>query len=94
LLSNKPVVAISFHHKCESLMSQMGLSEYCHDINHMDADTLIRQFEQLVRNADDVKNTIRRGVEASRRALDEQYDLLFADAGDHSSTVHDTAVAA
>jgi len=94
LMSNKPVVAISFHHKCASLMSQMGLSEYCHDIHHMDADTLIRQFEQLVRNADDVKNTIRRGVEASRRALDEQYDLLFADAGDHSSTVHDTAVAA
>ena len=94
LLSNKPVVAISFHHKCESLMSQMGLSEYCHDINHMDADTLIRQFEKLVRNADDVKNTIRHGVEESRRALDEQYDLLFADASDHSRTVHETAVVA
>ena len=27
LLLNKPVVAISFHHKCASLMEQMGLSD-------------------------------------------------------------------
>jgi polysaccharide pyruvyl transferase WcaK-like protein len=79
LLMNKPVIAISFHHKCESLMREMGLSEYCHDINHMDVDTLVRQFEQLVQNADDVRHTIRRGLERSRQALDEQYDLLFAE---------------
>ena len=35
LLLNKPVIAISFHHKCSSLMSQMGLSEYCQDINNL-----------------------------------------------------------
>ena len=29
-------------------MSEMGLSEYCHDINQMNADTLISQFEALV----------------------------------------------
>ena len=49
LLLGKPVVAISFHHKCSSLMSDMGLSEYCHDINQMNADTLIEQFQALVR---------------------------------------------
>jgi polysaccharide pyruvyl transferase WcaK-like protein len=38
LLLNKPVIAISFHHKCASLMSQMGLSEYCQDINRLDFD--------------------------------------------------------
>ena len=48
LLLGKPVVAISFHHKCSSLMSDMGLSEYCHDINQMNADTLIEQFQALV----------------------------------------------
>jgi hypothetical protein len=35
LLLSKPVIAISFHHKCSSLMSEMGLSEYCQDINQM-----------------------------------------------------------
>ena len=29
-------------------MSEMGLSEYCHDINQMNADTLIAQFQSLV----------------------------------------------
>ena len=48
LLLGKPVIAISFHHKCSSLMSDMGLSEYCHDINQMNADTLIEQFQALV----------------------------------------------
>jgi|SRR6516225_3197928 len=39
---HKPVIAISFHHKCTSLMSDMGLAEYCHDINHMNAGRLIQ----------------------------------------------------
>ena len=79
LLLNKPVIAISFHHKCSSLMSEMELSEYCHDINQMNADTLIAQFQALVRNAADVKQKILQRVETFERALDEQYELLFGD---------------
>jgi polysaccharide pyruvyl transferase WcaK-like protein len=79
LLLDKPVIAISFHHKCSSLMSETGLSEYCHDINQINADTLIAQFQALVRNADDVRQKILQRVETSRRALDEQYELLFGD---------------
>src|SRR5207249_10993140 len=63
MLLNKPVIAISFHHKCASLMSEMGLSEYCHDINQMNADRLITQFQQLERNREEVKRIIRQGVE-------------------------------
>ena len=51
LLLNKPTIAISFHHKCTSLMSQMGLSEYCQDINRLDSGTLIAQFSHLQQNA-------------------------------------------
>jgi polysaccharide pyruvyl transferase WcaK-like protein len=79
LLLDKPVIAISFHHKCSSLMSEMGLSEYCHDINEMNADTLVKQFQALARNADDVKHKILQRVETFERALDEQYELLFGD---------------
>ena len=53
LLLDKPVIAISFHHKCASLMSEMGLAEYCHDINHMNADRLInnsRTWRRMRRN--------------------------------------------
>ncbi len=77
LLLNKPVIAISFHHKCASLMNEMGLSEYCHDIGHMNAPKLIEQFQDLETHSTEVKETIRESVEAQRRALEEQYSLLF-----------------
>ncbi len=77
LLLNRPVIAISFHHKCSSLMSQMGLSDYCHDINHMNAGRLIEQFQDAERNAEKLKPLIRQRVEQSRKALEAQYDLIF-----------------
>ena len=77
LLCNKPVIAISFHHKCESLMSAMGLSSYCLDINDLKAETLIEKFRDLETNAGKLKPLIREKVTEFRTALDEQYDLIF-----------------
>jgi polysaccharide pyruvyl transferase WcaK-like protein len=77
LLLNKPVLAISFHHKCSSLMSQMGLSEYCQDINCLDPRRLIQQFCQLEKNARNLRHMIREKVADCRKALDEQYSLIF-----------------
>ena len=58
-------------------MKEMGLSDYCHDINHMNAGRLIEQFQDVERNADKLKPLIRQRVEQSRKALDEQYNLIF-----------------
>jgi polysaccharide pyruvyl transferase WcaK-like protein/glycosyltransferase involved in cell wall biosynthesis len=77
LLLNKPVLAISFHHKCSSLMRQMGLSEYCQDINCLNADRLIEQFCNLERNAERLRSLIKQKTEEFRRALDDQYKLIF-----------------
>jgi polysaccharide pyruvyl transferase WcaK-like protein len=77
LLLEKPVIAISFHHKCASLMEDMGLSDYCQDINHIDTDRLVKQFKDLKRNAEKLKPAIRQKIEQSRKALDEQYGLIF-----------------
>jgi polysaccharide pyruvyl transferase WcaK-like protein len=77
LVLNKPVIAISFHHKCASLMTDMRLSEYCHDINDMDAGRLIEQFQDVEKNAEKLKPVIRQRVEEFRKELDEQYDLIF-----------------
>jgi polysaccharide pyruvyl transferase WcaK-like protein len=81
LLLNKPVIAISFHHKCASLMSEMGLAEYCHDINHMNTDRLIEQFQDAERKSEVLKPAIRQRAEQLRKALDEQYNLIFKDTG-------------
>ena len=77
LLVGKPVVAISFHHKCSSLMSEMGLSDYCLDINEITPDRLITKFEAAVQHSEELNRTIRQRVERLRSALDEQYELLF-----------------
>ena len=77
LLLNKPVISISFHHKCTSLMEEMGLSDYCQDINHMDAGRLIEQFQDLEKNAEKLKPFIRKKVKQLREALDEQYSVIF-----------------
>jgi len=79
LLCNKPVISISFHDKCESLMSEMGLSEYCLDINDLRADSLIEKFCDLETNSDIIKPSIRAKAREFREALDEQYRLIFKD---------------
>ena len=78
LLCNKPVISISFHHKCESLMSAMGLSEYCLDINDLKADRLIEKFCDLETNADRMQPLIREKAREFREALDEQNKLIFS----------------
>jgi hypothetical protein len=45
--------------KCASLMSAMGLREYCLDINTLKADALIEKFCDLKTNADKLKPLIR-----------------------------------
>jgi polysaccharide pyruvyl transferase WcaK-like protein len=79
LLCNKPVIAISFHHKCESLMSAMGLSAYCVDINDLKADRLVDKICDLETNAAKLRPLIREKVREARSALDEQYKVIFND---------------
>jgi polysaccharide pyruvyl transferase WcaK-like protein len=78
LLLDKPVIAITFHHKSSSLMEEMHLSEYSHGIDDIDPERLIEQFRKLELNQDVVTRAISEGVQAARAALDDQYDLLFA----------------
>jgi polysaccharide pyruvyl transferase WcaK-like protein len=79
LLCNKPVISISFHHKCQSLMSAMGLSDYCLNINDLKADKLIEKFCDLEINATKIEQLIRGKAREFRETLDEQYKLIFDD---------------
>src|SRR5208282_487153 len=76
LALNKPVISISFHQKCTSLMKSMGLQEYCQDIRQLNAGKLIEQFCQLEKDAGILKHMIREKVADCRTALDEQYRLI------------------
>ena len=85
LLLGKPTIAISFHHKVSSLMNDTGLSAYCQDIDKLNADSLTTQFEALARNSDELRPAIAHSVDGFRKALDEQYELLFVDASGESA---------
>jgi polysaccharide pyruvyl transferase WcaK-like protein len=77
LLLDKPVISISFHQKCASLMSDMGLSAYCQDIKQLDSDWLISQFCELEKNADRLTGSIKQKTEEFRKASEEQYSFIF-----------------
>jgi len=72
-----PTIALAPHPKVATLMSDMGLSEYCVDIATCDAAGLTARFDHLLANRDDVKARIRRHVAQSRSLLESQFDSLF-----------------
>jgi polysaccharide pyruvyl transferase WcaK-like protein len=76
-LCNKPVMAISCHHKCASLMSAMGLSTYCLDINDLKADALIEKFRDVKTNAGVLRHLIREKAKEFGQALDDQYQVIL-----------------
>ncbi len=60
-------------------MQDMGLQEYCQDIKHLNAEKLIEQFCKLETNAGSLKEMISQKVSDRRKALGEQYELIFKD---------------
>lgn len=61
-------------------MNAMELSEYLLiDINELTADRVIEKFCDLEANANRLKTLIRQKVTEFRKALDEQYSVIFND---------------
>jgi polysaccharide pyruvyl transferase WcaK-like protein len=77
LLCGKPVISISFHHKCKSLMSAIGLAEYCLDIGDLEGNGLVQRFDDLATNSQEVAQLIKNRAKEYREILDEQYEIIF-----------------
>ena len=77
LALNKPVVSISYDEKNDSLMTEVGLAEYCQSIRDIDVDKLVKQFIKLEENAAAIKSHIKHKVAEFRTALDAQYQAIF-----------------
>jgi polysaccharide pyruvyl transferase WcaK-like protein len=76
LLNNKPTVSISFHNKCADLMSSMGLSEYCLDVNGLRVDAMIEKVRDIEKNSDNLESLIAERAEQFREELQEQYGII------------------
>jgi polysaccharide pyruvyl transferase WcaK-like protein len=77
-LMNIPVIALSHHPKVSTLMADLGLSEYCIDIDTFDVEQLTATFTRLV--ADRVAIKVRMAEKAAfyKSALTTQFDQLFS----------------
>ncbi len=77
LMLNKPVISLSYNVKFEALMEGLGLKEYCFPLDKLEVSRLIEQFIKLNNNADDLKPYIKMKTEEYKKALEEQYALIF-----------------
>lgn len=92
LLCEKPVISISFHHKCNSLMAAMEQSDYCLNSADLKPERLIETFVRLEQNADALKSLIKEKNRMFRSALDQQYKLVLGEAQGSPSTTSPAAV--
>jgi len=77
-LLNKPVLALSHHPKVLTLMTDLGLQEYCLDIKTTDLTLLTSTFASLVKSRDQIKRQMSAKKECYRQILSTQFDRLFA----------------
>jgi len=72
-----PVLAISYDRKVAVHMSEIGQSEYCVNIDHVDASTLIERFGALRDVRQQESAHLARAVQLYREQVDAQYDRLL-----------------
>jgi len=75
---DKPVIALSDHAKLDSLLSGLGLSQYCVPLDQLKTDDLINRFQQLMGEANRLQPYIRDKVGSYREVLDAQYAAVLA----------------
>jgi polysaccharide pyruvyl transferase WcaK-like protein len=76
-LLNKPVLAVSHHPKVTRLMTDIGLSKYCIDIDQIEPKVLVDLFASLVDNAENIKDIMNASAGKYKRQVTAQFNELF-----------------
>jgi polysaccharide pyruvyl transferase WcaK-like protein len=69
----RPVIAIGYEEKFDSLMRDLDLGDYCQRIENLDIERLKKQFVALVADRDSVHDRMLRRSSDYRRTLEDQY---------------------
>jgi polysaccharide pyruvyl transferase WcaK-like protein len=77
LMLGRPALAISYHEKVDALMEEAGLAAFRQDIESIDLEKLIGQFEALEEQSDHIREQLNQKAQACRVALDDQYKRIF-----------------
>ena len=78
LLLGKPTISLSYHGKCNALLEDFDLGEFCQDFVDMDLEALKAQVTALTAQVPVRSRRISETVGQCRRRLEKQYDLLLA----------------
>jgi len=76
-LLKKPVLAVSHHDKVASLMKDIGLTDYCIDIDRFEPAAALDKFELLVKHASSITARMADKLVHYRAELGRQFDRLF-----------------
>jgi len=76
-LLNLPVLAINHHPKVRAQMTDLGLPEYCVNLEDCNLDVLTRTFSSLTSNQDEIRNRMTERLACYKRKLSAQFDELF-----------------
>ena len=74
---NIPVLAISDHPTVSRLMSDLGLSDYCVDIEKCEVNVLVGRFLSLVSHRDEIKRRMASKLTSYKEEISSQFDELF-----------------
>jgi polysaccharide pyruvyl transferase WcaK-like protein len=77
-LMNIPVIALSHHPKVTTLMADLGLSEYCLDIDTFDPEQLKTAFARISADKAGIKARMAGKLTFYRGELTRQFDQLFS----------------
>ncbi|HLO76090.1 MAG TPA: polysaccharide pyruvyl transferase family protein [Magnetospirillum sp.] len=80
----RPTVSISYASKNDALLADMGLGEFCQQIETFDVGLLIDQFTRLVRDRASHERQIRQVVQSYAERLRRQEITLATDVLNHS----------
>jgi polysaccharide pyruvyl transferase WcaK-like protein len=78
VMLERPAISLGYAAKNDVLMREMGLEDYCLNVESLDVDALIERFVQLTASAEPPLSTIRAKNDLNRTALDDQYRWIFS----------------
>ncbi len=77
LLLNRPVISIGYGKKNDDLMTEMGMSNYCHHIEHFDVSNVLDQVESLANMAEPPNKQVMQKLPEYRQTLENQFDHML-----------------
>jgi polysaccharide pyruvyl transferase WcaK-like protein len=75
---SKPTISIGYSPKHDVLMADMGLAEFCHDVNTLDIDQLIKMYSELEHRSAELRRTLTERNAIKIRLVDDLFAELSA----------------